>query len=141
MFAVAISRYIFIFPSFLFSRYRFADHYKYLSAWFEKMNLPKKIFLVTHDWGVIFGFHWANQHQDRVAGIAFMEAGVGAFPNLDWLTEEMKLTFQVFSLLFFFFTTKTHNRVHKEVNVSVLICIRVYIIEQLNAKYMYIHQP
>jgi len=29
---------------------------------------------VLHDWGSALGFDWANQHRDRVQGIAFMEA-------------------------------------------------------------------
>jgi haloalkane dehalogenase len=32
--------------------------------------------LVLHDWGSVLGFDWANQHRDRVQGIAFMEASV-----------------------------------------------------------------
>jgi haloalkane dehalogenase len=30
--------------------------------------------LVLHDWGSVLGFDWANQHRDRVQGIAYMEA-------------------------------------------------------------------
>jgi haloalkane dehalogenase len=30
--------------------------------------------LVLHDWGSALGFDWANQHRDRVQGIAHMEA-------------------------------------------------------------------
>ena len=30
--------------------------------------------LVLHDWGSALGFDWANQHRDRVQGIAYMEA-------------------------------------------------------------------
>ena len=85
-----------LFLNFLFvSRYRFANHYEYLSAWMEKMNLPKKIFLVTHDWGVIFGFHWANQHRDRVAGIAFAEGLGGAIPDCDFYVEDVSKALQV----------------------------------------------
>ena len=83
-----------------FLRYRFINHYEYLSAWIEKMNLPKKIFLVIHDWGSALGFHWANQHRDRVAGIVFMEAGVETLPDYDCLSEELKPTFQVFYFIF-----------------------------------------
>ena len=83
---------------FFFSRYRLVNHYEYLSAWIEQMNLPKKIFLVIHDWGSCLGFHWANQHRDRVAGIAFMEAFVEAFPVADSFPEDIKAVFAVFSL-------------------------------------------
>ena len=61
------------------------------------MNLPRKIFLVIHDWGSGLGFHWANQNRDRVAGIAFMEAVVGTFPDYDWCSEDMKPILKVFS--------------------------------------------
>ena len=69
------------------------------------MNLPKKIFLVIHDWGSALGFHWANQHRDRVAGIAFMGGVVEVFPDFDFLSEEMRLTFKVFSLIKLIITT------------------------------------
>ena len=81
-----------------FSRYRLVNHYEYLSAWIEQMNLPKKIFLVIHDWGSCLGFHWANQHRDRVAGIAFMEAFVDALPDIDSYPEDVKPVFTVFYL-------------------------------------------
>jgi haloalkane dehalogenase len=32
------------------------------------------VIFVLHDWGSALGFDWANQHRDRVAGIAYMEA-------------------------------------------------------------------
>jgi len=53
--------------------YRFEDHYKYLSAFIEKMEL-KNVTLVIHDWGSALGFHYANMNQDNVKAIAFMEA-------------------------------------------------------------------
>ncbi len=53
--------------------YRFADHTRYLDAWFEAMHLDRVI-LVLHDWGSALGFHWAHRHPERVAAIAYMEA-------------------------------------------------------------------
>lgn len=53
--------------------YRFEDHYTYLSAFIEKMEL-KNVTLVIHDWGSALGFHYANMNQDNVKAIAFMEA-------------------------------------------------------------------
>ena len=91
-------------------RYRFVNHYEYLSAWIEKMNLPKKIFLVIHDWGSALGFHWANQHRDRVAGIAFMEAAVETIPDTDWYPSDIKNTYMVF--FFDIFTANNQDRVH-----------------------------
>jgi haloalkane dehalogenase len=50
------------------------------------LNLGDNVTLVLHDWGSALGFDWANQHRDRVQGIAFMEAIVAPtswseFPN------------------------------------------------------------
>lgn len=54
--------------------YRFVDHYKYLSAWFDLVNLPDKIIVVCHDWGSGLGFHWCHQTSNRVKGIVHMES-------------------------------------------------------------------
>jgi len=54
--------------------YRLVDHRRYLDAWFDAMGLTTRVILVVHDWGSALGFDWANQHRDRVRGIAFMEA-------------------------------------------------------------------
>lgn len=53
--------------------YRFADHARYLDAWFEALDLSN-VTLVLHDWGSALGFHWACRHPDRVRAIAYMEA-------------------------------------------------------------------
>ena len=37
------------------------------------------ILFVLHDWGSALGFDWANNHRDRVRGIAYMEAIVRPF--------------------------------------------------------------
>ena len=39
-----------------------------------RSNLGDRVVLVLHDWGSVLGFDWANQHRDRVQGIAYMEA-------------------------------------------------------------------
>ena len=46
--------------------YHFREHYKYLSAWIEKMQFTTKLNFVIHDWGSGLGFHWANQHRDQL---------------------------------------------------------------------------
>ncbi|MEU4837031.1 haloalkane dehalogenase [Nocardia testacea] len=52
--------------------YVFADHARYLEAWFDKMRLDRVV-LVGHDWGGALAFDWAARHPDRVRGIAFTE--------------------------------------------------------------------
>jgi haloalkane dehalogenase len=54
--------------------YRFADHVRYLDAWFDAMDLPAGIALVLHDWGSALGFHYARRHPQRIAAIAYMES-------------------------------------------------------------------
>lgn len=64
--------------------YRFVDHYEYLDAWFEAVVPDEKVVLVIHDWGSALGFHWANQHRDRVEAIVYMEAIVMPLNWSDW---------------------------------------------------------
>ncbi len=61
--------------------YRFVDHSRYLDAWFDEVGLEDKVILVGHDWGSALGFHWANRHRDRIAGVVYMEAIV---QSLSW---------------------------------------------------------
>ena len=53
--------------------YTFADHARYLDAWFDALELDRVI-LVGHDWGGALAFDWASRHPDRVIGIAFFES-------------------------------------------------------------------
>jgi haloalkane dehalogenase len=55
--------------------YTFADHARYLDAWFDALGL-EDVVLVGHDWGGALAFDWAARHPDRVRGIAFTEAVV-----------------------------------------------------------------
>ncbi|MEV0347874.1 haloalkane dehalogenase [Nonomuraea sp. NPDC050680] len=52
--------------------YTFADHARYLDAWFDALDL-QDVVLVGHDWGGALAFDWATRHPDRVRGIAFTE--------------------------------------------------------------------
>jgi haloalkane dehalogenase len=52
--------------------YTFADHARYLDAWFDALDLQDLI-LVGHDWGGALAFDWAARHPHRVRGIAFTE--------------------------------------------------------------------
>lgn len=56
--------------------YRFADHVRYLDAWFDALGLDREVTLVVHDWGGDLGHHWAQRHPDRVKAIAYMETHV-----------------------------------------------------------------
>jgi haloalkane dehalogenase len=53
--------------------YSFADHARYLDAWFDALGLDRVV-LVGHDWGGALAFDWAARHPERVLGIAFLEA-------------------------------------------------------------------
>jgi haloalkane dehalogenase len=64
--------------------YRFADHARYLDAWFETLGLSANVVLVVHDWGSALGFHWARRHPDWVAGIAYMESIVRPVTWQEW---------------------------------------------------------
>jgi len=53
--------------------YLFADHARYLDAWFDALDLDGVV-LVGHDWGGALAFDWAARHPERVLGIAFLES-------------------------------------------------------------------
>ncbi|TDD07691.1 haloalkane dehalogenase [Nonomuraea deserti] len=53
--------------------YTFADHARYLDAWFDGLGLDQVV-LVGHDWGGALAFDWAARHPGRVRGVAFTEA-------------------------------------------------------------------
>ena len=57
-------------------RYHYAEQRDYLFALWDALDLGDDVTLVLHDWGSVLGFDWANQHRDRIQGIAFMEACV-----------------------------------------------------------------
>jgi len=56
--------------------YRYTQHIDYIAAWFDALIPEGAVTLVLQDWGAALGFNWANQNQDRVKGIAYMEAMV-----------------------------------------------------------------
>ncbi|MBB6555581.1 haloalkane dehalogenase [Nonomuraea rubra] len=55
--------------------YRFADHARYLDAWFDALGLDEAV-LVGHDWGGALAFDRAARHPGRVRGVAFLETFV-----------------------------------------------------------------
>ena len=64
--------------------YRFADHARYLDAWFQALGLTGNVTLVGHDWGSALAFHWAHRHPERVRGIAYMEGIVRPLRWEEW---------------------------------------------------------
>jgi haloalkane dehalogenase len=64
--------------------YRFADHARYLDAWFEALGLTRNVTLVGHDWGSALAFHWAHRHPGRVRGIVYMEGIVRPLTWDEW---------------------------------------------------------
>lgn len=55
--------------------YRFADHARYLDAWFDGLALGGVV-LVGHDWGGALALDWAARHPERVRGVALVESFV-----------------------------------------------------------------
>ncbi|MFD3677478.1 haloalkane dehalogenase [Streptomyces sp. NPDC058613] len=52
--------------------YRFADHARYLDAWFDALGLDEAV-LVGQDWGGALALDRAARYPGRVRGVAFME--------------------------------------------------------------------
>jgi haloalkane dehalogenase len=75
-------------------RYRFADHQRYLDAWFEALGLSRNVILVVHDWGSALGFSWAQRHPERVKAIIYMEAIVRPFLSWDEWPDATRAFFQ-----------------------------------------------
>lgn len=73
--------------------YRFADHRRYLDAWFAALQLDRDVTLVVHDWGSALGFHWAHRRPEAVRGIAYMEAIVRPVTWAEW-PENARRVFQ-----------------------------------------------
>jgi haloalkane dehalogenase len=67
-------------------RYTFAEHARFLDAWFEALGVEAAggAVLVGHDWGSALGFHWAHRHPEAVSGIAYMEGIVAPLTWADW---------------------------------------------------------
>lgn len=73
--------------------YRFVDHARYLDAWFDALDLRRKVTLVVHDWGSALGFYWAQRHPERVKGLVYMEALVRPMTWQEW-PEQARSIFQ-----------------------------------------------
>ena len=75
--------------------YRFVDHRRHLDAWFDAVLPEGPVTLVVHDWGSALGFHWAFRHQERIKGLAYMEAIVRPLTWDEW-PEAARRVFQGF---------------------------------------------
>jgi haloalkane dehalogenase len=64
-------------------RYSFAEHRRHLDALLAALGVERDVVLVVHDWGSALGFDWARRHEDRVRGIAYMEAIVRPYSWAD----------------------------------------------------------
>jgi haloalkane dehalogenase len=62
-------------------RYHYREQRDFLFKLWDTLDLGDRVIFILHDWGSVLGFDWANQHRDRVAGIAYMEAVV---MPIDW---------------------------------------------------------
>ncbi len=76
-------------------RYTYTEQRDYLFALWDQLDLGRNVIFVIHDWGSALGFDWANQHRDRVQGIAYMEAIVSPVTWADW-PENARKVFQGF---------------------------------------------
>jgi haloalkane dehalogenase len=64
--------------------YRYVEHRDYLFAAWDALGIRDPVTLVIHDWGSALGFDWAQQNEDAVLGIAYMEGIVRPVSWEDW---------------------------------------------------------
>lgn len=65
------------------SAYRFADHARYLDAWFDALAL-RDVILVGYDWGGSLAMDWAARHPDRVRGLVVFETFLRPMAWSEW---------------------------------------------------------
>jgi haloalkane dehalogenase len=80
------------------NRYTYSEQRDFLFAFWEELKVGNDIIFVLHDWGSALGFDWANQHRDRVQGLAYMEAIVMPMAWSDF-PERARTTFRAFRSL------------------------------------------
>lgn len=76
-------------PNATTANYTLAENCKYTFALLEALGVTENVTLVLHDWGSGVGFHWANQNQEKVKAIAFMEAIPTTFPTWDDFPQDL----------------------------------------------------
>jgi haloalkane dehalogenase len=72
-------------------RYNYVEQRDQLFALWEALGVGDRVVLVVHDWGSALGFDWANQHRNRVSGIAYMEAIVTPLNWSDYTAERQEI--------------------------------------------------
>ncbi len=63
--------------------YRYADHARYLDAWFAARDLPPAV-LVGYDWGGVLALDRAARHPDRVRGVVVFETFLRPMRWAEW---------------------------------------------------------
>lgn len=63
--------------------YRFADHARYLDAWFDALDLGEAV-LVGYDWGGALAMDWAARHPERVRGLVIFETFLRSMQWSEW---------------------------------------------------------
>lgn len=76
--------------------YTFAEHKNFLKDLLEYLNVKNNVTLVIHDWGSALGFDWANNNQNAIKAIAYMEGIVCPIPSWDAWPEKARGIFQGF---------------------------------------------
>ena len=64
--------------------YRYVDHREFLFAAWRELGIDRDVTLVLHDWGSALGFDWAASNENKVLGIAYMEAIVRPLTWDEW---------------------------------------------------------
>ncbi|OUR77881.1 haloalkane dehalogenase [Alphaproteobacteria bacterium 46_93_T64] len=77
-------------------KYTFVQHRAFLKDLLDYLNVKKNVTLVIHDWGSALGFDWANNNQNAVNGIAYMEAIVRPIASWNDWPEGARNIFQGF---------------------------------------------
>jgi len=76
--------------------YTYVEHRSYLFGLLDALGVDTNVTLVLHDWGSGLGFHWAQQNEAALSGIAFMEAIVAPMPSWNDFPEGFQQIFQGF---------------------------------------------
>jgi haloalkane dehalogenase len=79
--------------------YSFHDHYKYLSAFIDKLDV-RTLTLVGHDWGATLAWEYARKNPKKVTKLAFMEGVLPPgfpFASYEAMGDELGNMFKAFN--------------------------------------------